>query len=264
MTPQRSPIRSLRRLRLPVAVILSIGAARAEDDDLFAPSPFVQATAAFEQGDIARAEALAQPLADGEAATAEACALLGQVRLRQQRAAEAVTQFERAVTKRPASAQLRSLLGLALLDQGEGAAPGEGRAPLWQRARAELERAEATDGDCLDAHMGLLRYHLLDAAAGPAGAAERHAEVSAKLDPLSATYEIGELAEKHGRYDLAERYYGVIADLISANPWLRFKHAQMLARLGRVPEARKELDGVLQTFPGFGPAEQLLSGLPVQ
>lgn len=264
MTPQSAPIRSLRRLRLPVAVILlSIVVARAEDDDLFTPSPFVQATAAFEQGDIARAETLAQPLADGEGATAEACALLGQVRLRQQRAAEAVPQFERAVAKRPASARLRSLLGLALLEQADGAS-SEGRAPLMQRARAELERAEAADGGCVDAQMGLLRYHLMDPAAGPAGAAERHAEAAATLDPLSATYEIGELAEKHGRFDLAERYYGVIADLISADPWLRFKHAQMLARQGRVPEARKELAGVLQTYPGFGPAEQLLAGLPAQ
>ena len=85
-------------------MLLSGVVAWAEDDDFFTPSPFVQATAAFEQGDVARAEVLAQPLAEGDAATAEACALLGQVRQRQKRPAEAVTQFERAVAKRPASA----------------------------------------------------------------------------------------------------------------------------------------------------------------
>ena len=254
-----------RACRLSLLIALAWAGVRctAEDDDFLTPSPFVQATAAFEQGDVARAEMLAQPLAEGDAATADACALLGQVRQRQKRPAEAVTQFERAVAKRPASAQLRSQLGLALLDQAEGTT-GDARTPLLQRAKTELTQAASMDGGCCDAQMGLLRYHLLVPTAGPAGAAERYAEAAGTLDPLSASYEIGELAEKHGRFDLAERYYGVIADLLPANPWLRFKHAQMLVRLGRTPEARNEIDGVLQKYPGFGPAQQLLAGLPAQ
>jgi predicted Zn-dependent protease len=254
-----------RACRLSLLIALAWAGVRctAEDDDFLTPSPFVQATAAFEQGDVARAEVLARPLAEGDAATAEACALLGQVRQRQKRPAEAVTQFERAVAKRPASAQLRSLLGLALLDQAEDAM-GEVRTTFLQRAKAALTQAASMDGGCCDAQMGLMRYHLMDPAEGPAGAADRHAEAAGTLDPLSASYEIGELAEKHGRFDLAERYYGVIADLIPANPWLRFKHSQMLVRLGRVLEARKEIDGVLQAFPGFGPAQQLLAELPAQ
>ncbi len=75
-------------------------------------------------------------------------------------------------------------------------------------------------------------------------------------------YEIADLAEKHGRLDLAERYYGRIADKIPENPWLRFKQAAMRAQLGRAVEARTLIEALLQRAPGFGPAVELLKTLP--
>ena len=235
-------------------------AGRAAEDDAFAPSAFVQATAAFESGDLARAESLAAPLADGDAATADACSLLGQIRLQQKRPAEAVAQFARAVAKKPASAAMRSRLGEALLAQA-GGAEGAARTALLGRARAELERAAEADSECVDAQMGLLRFHLMAPEAGPAGAAERHATAAAKLDPLTATYDIAALAESCGRFDLAEPYYRESARLFP-NPWLSWKHGCMLAALGWTAEAREVFAAILAEAPGFEHARRSLEALP--
>jgi len=250
------------RLRLPVvALILScVLAGRAADDDFFEPSPFVQATAAFESKDVARAEALVAPLAAGDGATAEACSLLGQIRMQQKRPAEAVGQFERAVAKAPASAPLRSRLGEALLAQAAGA-EGEVRTVLLQRAREELERAAETEPGCIDAQIGLLRYHLMAPEAGPAGAAERYAAAAAKLEPLDATYDVAAMAEEFKRYDLAEPYYREYARLFP-NPWLSWKHGCMLAALKRTEEARAVFTAILAAEPGFEQARKSLAALP--
>lgn len=255
-------IRVWRRRRSPLAALVLCVAADgwAADDDGFAPSPFVQATAAFESGDMARAESLAAPLAEGNAATADACSLLGQIRLQQKRPAEAVAQFERAAAKKPASAAIRSRLGEALLAQA-GGAEGEARAALLGRAREELERAAATDAECVDAQMGLLRFHLMEPGAGPAGAAEQHAAAAARLDPLTATYEVAALAESFKRFDLAEPYYREYARLFP-NPWLSWKHGCMLAALGRTAEARGVFTAILTTAPGFEHARRSLEALP--
>ena len=265
MTSPWTPIPVSMRLRLPVAaLILSIVVAgQAADDDFLAPSPFVQATAAFEQGDVARAESLVMPLAGSDAAPAEVCSLLGQVRLQQKRPAEALAQFERAVAKNQASAVLRCRLGSTLLVLAEGAS-GDERTVLLGRARAELERAAEADGELGDAQMGLMRLYLLAPLSAPADAVERHAAAAARLDPWDAPYEIAEYAEHHDRLDLAERYYGDIADKIPADPWLRFKQASMLAKLGRVAEARAMLGTILKSFAGFKPAQELLGSLPAE
>ncbi len=257
------PVGGVCRLSVMLVLVLPGIGGRAADDDFLAPLPIAQAVGAFEQGDLARAEALVRPLAGDEESTAEACALLGQIRLKQQRLAEALEQFERAVGKNPASPVLRSQLGSALLDQAAGATE-EARAVLLQRARAELERAAVADAGCVDAQMALLRFHLLAPEAGPPGAAERHAEAAAALDPLSANYEVGELAEQHGRHDLAERYYGAAAKLFPTIPWFEFKHGLALLKLGRTAEARVELEALLRAFPGFAPARQTLEQLPAE
>ncbi len=235
-------------------------AARAADDDCFAPSTFVQATAAFESGDMARAESLAAPLAEGDAATADGCSLLGQIRLQQKRPAEAVAQFERATAKKPASAAIRSRLGEALLALA-GGTEGEARAQLLGRARKELEQAAAADVECVDAQMGLLRFHLMDPGAGPAGAAEQYAAAAARLDPLTATYDVAALAESFNRFDLAEPYYREYARLFP-NPWLSWKHGCALAALGRAVEARGVFAAILEKVPGFEHARRSLEALP--
>ena len=264
MTSPRTPISASLRFRLPAAALTLCAAlaARAADDDFFEPSPFVQATAAFESKDVARAEALVTPLAEGDGATAEACSLLGQIRMRQKRPAEAVAQFERAVAKSPSSAPMHSRLGEALLAQAAGVGGAECEA-LLKRARAELERAAGMDAGCIDAQMGLLRYHLMAPAAGPAGAAERYAAAAAKLEPLSATYDVAAMAEAFKRYDLAEPYYREYARLFP-NPWLSWKHGCMLVALKRTEEARAVFTAILAAVPGFEQARKSLAALPAQ
>lgn len=230
------------------------------DDDLLAPPPFVQATGAFEQGDLELAEKLVAPLAGDATAPAEVCALLGQIRMRQGRPADAAAAFVRALAAKPASAQIRSRLGVVLLEQA-AELQGEARTAAWQRARAEFERAERDEADCVDAQMGLLRLALDAPESATPGAAERHAARAAELDPLTATYEVAELAEQKERFDLAERYYAAAHRLFPDNPWLEFKQAIMLARCGRIGEARALLEELLVRMPSFQPASDVLKQL---
>jgi len=223
------------RLRLPVVALIlsSVPAGRAADDDFFEPSTFVQATAAFESKDVARAETLVAPLAEGAGATAEACSLFGQIRMRQKRPAEAVALFERAVAKAPTSAPMRSRLGEALLAQAAGVQGAE-REALLQRSRTELERAAE---------------------------AERYAAAAAKIEPLDATYDVASMAEEFKRYDLAEPYYREYAQMFP-NPWLSWKHGCMLAALKRTEEARAVFTAILDAAPGFEQARKSLAALP--
>lgn len=250
-------------LRLALALTVAAAGLRGAgvDDAFFEPTPFVQATAAFEQGDLPRAEALTLPLAAAEAASADAWALLGQIRLAQKRLPEAVEAFGRAAARKPESAQLRSRLGAALLDQAETVS-GDARAALLSRAREELERAETIDPTCVDAQFALLRHVLLSPAAGsPDTAAWRAARVI-ELDPLDFTYAVADLAERRERFDLAERYYALIDRQFPGNPWFEMKRAAMLARLGQVDTARTRLEAILRRVPDFAPARDELARLP--
>ena len=138
---------------------------------------------------------------------------------------------------------------------------GEVRTALLQRARVELERAAGMDAGCLDAQLGLLRYHLMAPEAGPSGAAERYAAAAAKIEPLDATYDVASMAEEFKRYDLAEPYYREYARLFP-NPWLSWKHGCMLAALKRTEEARAVFTAILDAAPGFEQARKSLAALP--
>lgn len=231
------------------------------EDDLLAPPPFVRATGAFEQGDLEQAEKLVAPLAEDMTAPAEVCALLGQIRMQQGRPTDAAAAFERALAKKPASAQIRSRLGVVFLEQA-AELQGETRTAALQRARAEFERAAHDEAACVDAQMGLLRLALDAPELATPGAAERHAARAAELDPLTATYEVAELAEQKECFDLAERYYAAAHRLFPDNPWLEFKQAIMLARGGRIGEARALLEELLARLPSFQPASDVLKQLP--
>lgn len=248
-------------LGMSCAVVPSL--VTANDDDGLGPPPFVRATGALELGDLGEAERLTVPLTEGAAVQPEALALLGQIRLRQGRASEAAALFERVLAERPGSAPTHARLAEALWEQSKDAAGGAQAAHL-RRAGAEFAAAHRLDGNLIDAHMGLVRLYFAAPAEAPEGAVERHAEAASRIDPWDSTYEIADLAEKHARLDLAERYYGRIADKIPENPWLRFKQAAMRAQLGRTAEARATLEAILQKVPGFGPAVELLNNLPAQ
>lgn len=235
----------------------------AEDDDaFFAPSPYVQAIAAFEKNDVAAAEKLVTPLvADPASATADALALLGRIRLSQKRSAEAVTNLERAVALKPDNATFLTFLGLALLDQAN-ASEGTARTELAGQSLARLTRAAELAPTNAEVHIALMRYHLTAPAGKVSEEAWRHADEANRLDPLSTGYDIAEMAERAGDLRLAEKYYRVDAANFPVSPWLPFCVARVQLARNASEEARATLAEVLQRFPGFGPAQQMMAGLP--
>ena len=154
----------------------------AADDDALGPPPFVQATGALEQGDLEAAERLTVPLTAGAAVAPEALSLLGQIRLRQGRAAEAAALFERVLAEKPESAPAHARLAEALWERSKDAAD-DARAVLRRRAGEEYAAAHRLDGHLIDAHMGLVRWYFAAPAAAPEGALERHAEAASQIDP---------------------------------------------------------------------------------
>jgi len=73
---------------------------------------------------------------------------------------------------------------------------------------------------------------------------------------------MAEMAERAGELRLAEKYYRVDAANFPVSPWLPFCVARVQLARGAAEEARATLTEVLQRFPGFGPAKQMLDGLP--
>ncbi len=253
---------TLRPLLL-AALLASTCHAFAEDDDaFFAPSPYVQAISAFEKNDIATAEKLVTPLvADPACTDADALALLGRIRLSQKRSDEAVVNLSRAVALKPDHASFLTFLGLALLDQAN-ASEGTARSELAAQSLARLTRAAELAPTNAEIQMALMRYHLTTPSGKNAEAAWRHADEANRLDPLSTGYDMAEMAERAGELRLAEKYYRVDAANFPVSPWLPFCVARVQLARGAAEEARATLTEVLQRFPGFGPAKQMLDGLP--
>ena len=77
-------------------------------------APVAQAKAAFDQGDLATAEALLAPLATGTTPDAAACHQLALVRQRQKRDADAVALLEQATKLDPTKPDYFSALGIAV------------------------------------------------------------------------------------------------------------------------------------------------------
>ncbi|HPK49008.1 MAG TPA: hypothetical protein PKY24_04960, partial [Opitutaceae bacterium] len=110
--------------------------------------------------------------------------------------------------------------------------------------------------------MALMRYHLTTPTGKNSEAAWRHADEANRLDPLSTGYDMAEMAERAGELRLAEKYYRVDAANFPVSPWLPFCVARVQLARSATEEARATLTEVLQRFPGFGPAKQMLDGLP--
>jgi predicted Zn-dependent protease len=255
-----APHFAMKHTLLLAALLASFCHAFAEDDDaFFAPSPYVQAISAFEKNDVAAAEKLIAPLvADPACTDADALALLGRVRLSQKRSPEAVASLARAVALKPDHASFLTFLGLALLDQAN-ASEGPARTELATQSLARLTRAVELAPTNAEIQMALMRYHLTTPTGKNSEAAWRHADEANRLDPLSTGYD---MAERAGELRLAEKYYRVDAANFPVSPWLPFCVARVQLARSATEEARATLTEVLQRFPGFGPAKQMLDGLP--
>jgi tetratricopeptide (TPR) repeat protein len=221
------------------------------------------ASAALEKGDLATAESLVAPLAQGEAVRAEACALLSDVRLKQKRVKEAIELLERAGKIAPAVASYQSRLGEAIsLRIGE--VNFMQQAMLAGRMRDAFKRSVEIDPDHVPGYIGLSRYYRnVPAIAG--GSLEKaivYAEEARKRDVFAGTLELGFIAEQQGRLDQALGYYGEALRLHPDQAWLHEQMGRVLAKLGRPSGARACFEKAIELDPKRESARQALASLP--
>ena len=226
-------------------------------------NPLATASAAFEKGDLATAETLAAPLAQGETARADACALLSDIRLRQKRVKEAIELLERAGKIEPATARYQSRLGEAIsLRMGEVNFMQQGM--LAGRMLAAFKRSVEIDPDHLPGYIGLSRYYQ-SAPAIAGGSMEKaiaYAEEVRKRDVFAGTLELGFIAERQGQLDQALGYYQESLRLHPEQAWLQEQTGHVLAKLGRPSGARACFEKAIELDPKRESARKALATLP--
>jgi tetratricopeptide (TPR) repeat protein len=240
------------------------GHAAATDFDSFVPpDPFVQANAAFARGEAAAAEALVAPLTRGGTPRADACMLLGEIRMSQERPNDALELFQRAVQLSPRNASYHSRLGNALL-QSIGKADESRRGSMAGQALAALRRSVELDPEDCDGYLGLANFYAAtpEAAGGGYDNAIQAAVELKKRQPLDGAITAAGIAERHGRLETALTFYREALEMFSGSPDLRACEPRVLTRLGRTAEARTCYEGILKDFPGWKPALEALAALP--
>ena len=248
---------------LGTAASLCLRAAPADADPFDQPDPFVRASAALARGDLAAAETLAAPLVAETPPRAEACTLLGEIRVGQKRQLEAIPYFEQAAQLSPKSAICRSRLGTALLQCAAEGDPAQ-RTALAARGLAALQRSLEIDPNHFDGCVALAHFYAETPAAqgGDFGQATAYAERMKKLNPFEGTLMLGIIAERQGKPDLALERYRETTRMWDGDPDLCGCEARVLARLGRVSEARACYQAILERFPQWEAGRQALAGLP--
>jgi tetratricopeptide (TPR) repeat protein len=141
-------LRAVPVLMLFAATLLSAMAQGAIND----PSP----EALVEGNHWKRAKALLEPRVQANPNDAQALFLLSQVRIAYRDFKDAVTLAERAAAQNPKSAEYRQGVAEAVCElAGKERSLGLGR-----RCKAELEAAAALDPNLVDAHWGLMEWHM--------------------------------------------------------------------------------------------------------
>ena len=245
---------------LLAAVLLGAASMNAEP----APAdPLAAATAAFTKGDLAVAEALTTPLAQGDAARAEACALLGEIRLRQQRVKEAIGLLEQAGKLDPQKPDYQSRLGSVIsMRMGEVNFMQQGL--LAGRMLNAFKRSIELDPNHVPGYIGLARYYenAPEIAGGSLDKAAECAEEARKRDAFAGTLELGFVAERRGQPENALKYFDEALLLRPEQAWLHEQTGRVLAKLGRPAEARARFEKSLKLEPKRESARQALGELP--
>jgi tetratricopeptide (TPR) repeat protein len=141
-----------------VLATVDASAAATDFDSFVQPDPFVQANAAFAHGEVSAAESLIAPLTQGRTPRADACALLGEIRMSQKRSNEGVELFQRAAILSPKNASYQSRLGNALL-QSMGEVDESRRSLLAGQALTALRHSVELDPDDCDGYLGLANFY---------------------------------------------------------------------------------------------------------
>lgn len=227
-----------------------------------AQTPLEQAAAALKAGDLAAAETLLAPLATGSTPEAAAVHQLGLVRLRQQRAADAVTLAEQAVKLAPDNPDYQAQLGQALAAR-MGEVGFMQQAVLSGKMRKAFEKAAELDPQHLGGLIGLTRFYLNApeiAGGSPARARESATRVRA-LHPALGEAELGLIEEREENFAAALAHYETLSTLRANQPGPLVQCGRVLAKLGRKDEARGKFAAALQLDASHEGAKQALAAL---
>jgi Flp pilus assembly protein TadD len=225
-------------------------------------APVAQAKAAFDQGDLATAEALLAPLATGTTPDAAACHQLALVRQRQKRDADAVALLEQATKLDPTKPDYFSALGIAV-DQRMSEVPFIQTPFLASKMKKAFERSIALDPNHLSGLIGLARFYrnAPEIAGGSREKAEEFAQRVLKLNPFLGEIELGNIAEQAEDFAGALTHYEAASQLQPKNAGMHTAAGRMLAKLGRKAEARERLQLALKLDPKRQAAQKALAEL---
>jgi Flp pilus assembly protein TadD len=168
----------------------------------------------------------------------------------------AIPFFEAATKANPGSVVAATELGLALFAAGklEDAESQFRRAvgldPSYADALYDLASVQAARGDWDDATAGFKRVLEL-----------RPDNAKARQHLGEGLYLWGDALAQANNPEQALLRYRESAAILQPGAEMRTKMALMLARLGRLPEAKTELESALQADPSFVPAKRLLADI---
>ena len=202
------------------------------------------------------------PLTTADAKDAAAFFQLGQLRLRQQRVADAVDAFEQATKLDATKPDYFSQLGIAVsvkMQQANFLATPM----LASKMKKALEKSVALDPNHLPGLIGLARFSVNapTIAGGSLEKAKAYAERVQKLDPFLGELELGNVAEHGADFAAALTHYEAASQLQPKNARVHVSSALMLAKLGRKDEARQRLQTALALNPSSESAKNALAEL---
>ena len=191
-----------------------------------------EASAAFGQGDLARAAAAAERVLGFAPEMPEALHLLGLCLLKGGDAARALPLLQQAARLKPRDAQLMHNLGIASVEAGDGGC-----------ALAAFSEAVKLDALNPDSWFNLA---VLSEARGDAAGAEHAYREALKLVPgnPAAAAGLAALLEQRNALEEAGRWSDAALALDAADPVANLTRAQLDYRAGRYPQAAERLEAL--------------------
>ncbi len=196
----------------------------------------LEASVLHDRGELEEAEKRFVRLAALRPRWAAAHLELGQVRMDRGRFAEALESFRAAVSADPNHVRAWNNLAVALLNMER-----------IDEAKRTFHHTLTLDPHYALAHFNLARIHALGTDLGPA---LEHAQVAVKSDPrnVEAHLLVGDLKRRQRDLGAALAAYTAAIQAAPGNAKARNAQVEVLAELGRYPEARREAATVAAHF----------------
>lgn len=228
----------------------------------FAQSPADQAAELLKKNDLPAAETLLASLTGADSKDAAAFFQLGQLRIRQQKSAEAVAAYEKATTLDGTKPEYFSQLGIAISMKMQGAnfMVQAVTAPKMKKA---FEKSVALDPNHVGGLIGLVRYYS-NAPEIAGGSLEKAAEFATrvqKLHPFLGESELGRIAEQGEDFGGALAHYEAADKIKPDHASTTFACGRMLAKLGKKDEAKERFEAALKINPKMESATKALAEL---